>query len=100
MIIKNLKIFLQNIWKNRLLTDIILENNKNFILFYWTYKVYTSLIVNIIINKKIIQNKWQMIIKNSKKEEDFINELKNIIDNINTSNICDRELLEKLYKNM
>ena len=41
-----------------------------------------------------------MIIKNSKKEEDFINELKNIIDNINTSNICDRELLEKLYKNM
>jgi len=36
-----------------------------------------------------------MIIKNSKKEEDFINELKNIIDNIDTSNICDRESLEK-----
>ena len=36
-----------------------------------------------------------MIIKNSKKEEDFINELKNIIDNIDTSNICGRELLEK-----
>lgn len=30
MIIKNLKIFSQNVWKNRLLTDIILENNKNF----------------------------------------------------------------------
>ena len=28
MIIRNLKIFLQNVWKNRLLTDIILENKK------------------------------------------------------------------------
>jgi len=28
MIIQNLKIFLQNIQKNRLLTDVILENNK------------------------------------------------------------------------
>ena len=29
MILKSLSIFLQNIWKNCLLTDIILENNKN-----------------------------------------------------------------------
>jgi len=30
MIIKSLKIFLHNIWKNRFLTNTILENNKNF----------------------------------------------------------------------
>ena len=29
MIIKNLKIFLQNVGKNKILTNIILENNKN-----------------------------------------------------------------------
>ena len=30
MIIKNLKFFSQNVYKNHLLTDLILENNKNF----------------------------------------------------------------------
>jgi len=30
MIIKNLKFFSQNVYKNYLLTDLILENNKNF----------------------------------------------------------------------
>jgi len=30
MIIKSLKIFSQNIWKNKLLTDSILKNNKNY----------------------------------------------------------------------
>jgi len=30
MIIKNLKIFLENVWKNRLLTDLNLGNDKNF----------------------------------------------------------------------
>jgi len=30
MILKSLNPFLQNVWKNRLLTDTILENNKNF----------------------------------------------------------------------
>ena len=29
MIIKNLKVFLQNVHKNYLLTELILENNKN-----------------------------------------------------------------------
>jgi len=29
MIIKNLKIILQNVGKNKILTNIILENNKN-----------------------------------------------------------------------
>ena len=30
MILKNLKIFSQKIWKNKLLTNIILENKKKF----------------------------------------------------------------------
>jgi len=30
MIIKYLKLFLQNVYKNKLLTDTILENNENF----------------------------------------------------------------------
>ena len=30
MILKNLCLFLQNIYKNRILTDIILENKKEF----------------------------------------------------------------------
>ena len=34
MIVKNLKVFSQNVWKNRLLTDTILETNKNFDIFH------------------------------------------------------------------
>jgi len=30
MIIKSLKLFSQNVWMNKLLTGMILENNKNF----------------------------------------------------------------------
>ena len=42
MILKNLKLFLQNVWKNRLLMDIILENKKEFDIIFiqeplWSY---------------------------------------------------------------
>ena len=30
MIIYKLRVFLQNVWKNSVLTDLILETNKNF----------------------------------------------------------------------
>ena len=33
MVLKTLKIFLQNVCKNRLLTDTLLENNKEFDIF-------------------------------------------------------------------
>ena len=39
-----------------------------------------------------------MIIKNSEEEDDFINELKNVIENINTFNIPTRELLENIVQ--
>jgi len=61
----------------------------------WSPLDHTSLTVNIIIDKEVIQDKWQTIIKNSKEENGFINELKNTIDNIDTSNISDRALLEE-----
>ena len=34
MIMKNLKVFLQNIWKNKSLTDNLLETNKEFDIFH------------------------------------------------------------------
>ena len=55
---------------------------------------YAPLIVDIIINKKFIQDKQYTIIKNSKKEEDFIKELRIAIGNIDTSNISNIDLLE------
>ena len=55
---------------------------------------YAPLIVDIIINKKFIQDKQCTIIKNSKKEEDFIKELRIAIGNIDTSNISNIDSLE------
>jgi len=37
MIIKSLKLFLQNVQKNRLLTNTILENNKNFNILFMNF---------------------------------------------------------------
>ena len=56
---------------------------------------YAPLIVNIIIKKKFIQDKQHTIIKNSKEEKKFINELKITIGNIDTIDISDKELLER-----
>ena len=38
---------------------------------------HASLTVDIIINEKFIQNKWQTIIKNSEEEKHFVIKLKN-----------------------
>jgi len=62
----------------------------------WNPSNYAFLTVNIIISKEFIQDKWWTIIKNSVKEKDFINELKNIVGNINTTNISDSKLLERI----
>ena len=55
---------------------------------------HASLTVDIIINKKFIQDKQCTIIKNSKKDDDFIKKLKIAIGNIDTSNISNRDSLE------
>jgi len=57
---------------------------------------YAPLIVDIIINKKFIQDKQCTIIKNSKKEKDFIKKLRIVIGNIDTSNISNIVLYASL----
>ena len=52
--------------------------------------------VNIIIEKKVIQDKKQAIVKNNEKEKEFVNELKNRISCIDTMNILDCEMLEEI----
>ena len=56
---------------------------------------HAPLTVNIIIDEEVIQDKQWNIIKNSKEENEFINELKNNISNIDTLNISDRVSLEE-----
>jgi len=51
--------------------------------------------VDIIIKKEFIQDKERIIIKKSKKEEEFIIDLRNVTGNIDMSNISNIELLEK-----
>jgi len=57
---------------------------------------HTSLTVDIIINEKFIQDKYWTIIKDSEKEEIFINELKSKIGNINITDISDSKSLERV----
>ena len=61
-----------------------------------SFSNHALLIVDIIISKELIQDKWQTIIKHSKKEEGFINELKNTVGNIDTTYIPDSKTLEKI----
>ena len=56
------------------------------------------LTINIIIRKNFIQDKYQTIIKNSEKEREFVIELKNKVDNIDTTDIPDSNLLEKIIQ--
>ena len=78
----NSVINLMFLWANSI------EINNHFILLdLWSSLYYAPLTVDIIIEEKIIQDKWQTIIKNSEKGKNFVIELKNAIGNINTFNI-------------
>ena len=57
---------------------------------------YASLSVYIIIKEETIQDRKQNIVKNSKKEKEFVNELRNRISYIDTTNIYDCEMLERV----
>ena len=54
--------------------------------------------LTIIISKEFIQDKQLIIIKNSKEKESFINKLKNEVGNINTADIPDSNLLERIVQ--
>ena len=64
----------------------------------WSLSDHTPLSVGISIIEEFIQDKQQTIIKNSKEKEKFVNEFKNAISNINTSEIFNRKSLEEVVQ--
>jgi len=60
----------------------------------WELSDHTSLIFHIAIKKEFIQDKKWTIVKNSEEEKAFVNELRNIVDCINLTNISNCEVLE------
>ena len=59
---------------------------------------HALLMIDIIISEEYIQNKQWTIIKHSEKEEGFVNEVKNIVDNIDTTYILDSKMVEKIVQ--
>ena len=59
---------------------------------------HVSLSVNIIIKEESIQDRKQAIIKNSKEEREFVNNLKNRIEYIVMIDIQDCEMLERVMQ--
>jgi len=55
-------------------------------------------LVYIIIEKETIQDRKQAIVKNNEKEKEFVNELRNRISCINTMNIHDHKMLERVIQ--
>ena len=63
---------------------------------FWGLSDHTSLSVYIIIEEKFIHDRKLAIIKNSEKEKKFINELRNRVSCIDTTNIHNCEILEEV----
>ena len=61
---------------------------------------YTSLTVDISIFEKYIQTRKHMLVKNSKKEDNFINDLIEAIKEINTENIQSKEVLDQIIQSL
>ena len=59
---------------------------------------HASLTVNIAIIEEHIQTKKHTLVKNSKKEENFIAELIKAITRLNTENISSKEILEQVIQ--
>jgi len=57
---------------------------------------YALLLVSIIIKEKFVQEKKQIIVKNSEEEKEFVKELKVQIGNKYMNNILDSDSLEYL----
>jgi len=69
-------------------------NNHTILLDLWSLSDHASLLVYIIIGKETIQDKKQTIVKNSEKEKEFINKLRDRISHINMMSIHNHKLLE------
>jgi len=71
------------------------EFNNHYILpSLWGPSDHAPLVVYIVIEAEFIQKKKQAIVKNSKEEKAFINELRNIVGHIDLTNISNHEVLE------
>jgi len=57
-------------------------------------------LVSVTIKEKHIQERKQTIVKNSKEEKKFIKELREIISNINISNIFNSEVLKGITQDV
>ena len=88
----NLVINLMFLWSNSV------EINNHFILSEsQSLSNHAPLTVNIFISKEFIQDKWWTIIRNS-KEEKFVIELMNTMENINTLDISSKESLKEIIQ--
>ena len=65
---------------------------------FWHLLDHIFLIADISIMEEFIQEKWQTIIRNSKEKENFVSELTNMIGNINTLSIPNKETLETIIQ--
>ena len=97
--------YLDNQNNSNLVTDLmflkqdLLEFNNHMIHPDWRLlSDHTPLTVNIMIIEEHIQTRKCTLVKNSKKEEKFIAELINVIVELNTENISDKEMLEQILQ--
>jgi len=76
-----------------------LKHNNHSIYPYWRLiSDYAPLIVNIAICEENIQTRRYILVKNSKKEENFILELIVTIKGLNTENIPNKEVLKQVIQ--
>ena len=59
-----------------------------------SFSNHTHLLVSVIIEEEFIQERKQSIVRNSKKEKEFVNELRNSMSNVNMINILNCDTLE------
>ena len=69
-------------------------NNHYILSSLWRLSDHAPLVVYIAIEAKFIQEKKQTIVENSKEEKAFVNELRNMVDYIDLTNISNYEVLE------
>ena len=62
--------------------------------FKFSNRLYTLLLISIIIKEEFIQEKKQTIVKNSEEEKEFINELRIKISSIDITNVLNSNILE------
>jgi len=70
-------------------------NNHIILLDLWKLFNHTLLSIYIIIKEEVIQDRKLAIVKNSKKEKKFVNDLRNRIEYINKTNICSHNIPQK-----